>query len=249
MNACPVSVGAPRVPSMSGNVARSWDAEYAAGRYREDAPVGFVDDIIAAAADHQVRRGLYIGCGNGRNLVPLLDAGLDLVGLDVSGQAITQLRRLRPDRAGSLVRGDLSALPDASRYELVIGIQVFQHGTRAGAHRHLLDAAERVDTGGLLCVRVNATGTDVAHDHEMLERGDDGGFTVRYLSGPKVGLNMHFFAQSELRELIAPGFTEVLPLRVHSTKRQAGAGQWSQWEGIWRRTPRPRLQDSFARLR
>lgn len=115
---------------MSGNVARSWDAEYTAGRYREDAPVGFVDDIIAAAADHQVRRGLYIGCGNGRNLVPLLDAGLDLVGLDVSGEAIKQLCRRRPDRAGYLVRGDLSALPAASRYELVIGIQVFQHGTR-----------------------------------------------------------------------------------------------------------------------
>ena len=39
-----------------------------------------------------LRHGLYVGCGNGRNLLPLLDAGLDLTGLDISRQAIAQLR-------------------------------------------------------------------------------------------------------------------------------------------------------------
>lgn len=30
---------------------RAWDAEYAAGRYVDDPPVGFVEDIVAAAKD------------------------------------------------------------------------------------------------------------------------------------------------------------------------------------------------------
>ncbi len=96
---------------MTDPVASSWDAEYQSGRYAGAPPDEFVADIIAAAAAHGLSTGLYIGCGNGRNLVPLLDAGLDLTGLDISRQALTQLRARRPDRAGRLVLGDIPALP------------------------------------------------------------------------------------------------------------------------------------------
>jgi hypothetical protein len=68
---------------VDADVAASWDAEYAAGCYARDVPVGFVRDVLAAARQHGLRRGLYVGCGNGRNLVPLVDAGLDLTGLDI----------------------------------------------------------------------------------------------------------------------------------------------------------------------
>jgi hypothetical protein len=48
-----------------------------------------VDDIITAARDAGISRGLYIGCGNGRNYIPLSEAGLDLTGLDISVTAIS----------------------------------------------------------------------------------------------------------------------------------------------------------------
>lgn len=89
----------------------------------------FVRDIIAAAGQRGLRHGLYVGCGSGRNLIPLPDAGLDLIGLDISRQAIAHLRDRRPDRAGQLISGDLGVLPLAARYDLVVGIQVFQHVT------------------------------------------------------------------------------------------------------------------------
>jgi DNA-binding HxlR family transcriptional regulator len=88
------------VPAGDLTAAAAWDAEYAAGRYAGDPPVDFVRDIIAAAAQLGLRHGLYVGCGSGRNLLPLLDAGLDLTGLDISRQAIAQLRTRRPDRTG-----------------------------------------------------------------------------------------------------------------------------------------------------
>lgn len=222
----------------SGGAAAAWDAEYASGRYAGAPPVAFTRDIIAAAAARGLTRGLYIGCGNGRNLLPMLAAGLDLTGLDISGQAISQLRQRRPGLAGRLVTGDLAALPPAARYGLVIGIQVFQHGTRAQAHRHLADAAARVAAGGLLCVRVNATATDLAHGHERYEEHPDGSFTVRYLTGPKTGLDIHFFTAAELGALVAGEFRPVLAPRLDSTRREPpAAGQWSQWEAIWQRTP------------
>lgn len=225
---------------MDAKAASSWDAEYASGRYRHETAVDFTADVLAAARRRGLRRGLYVGCGNGRNLVPMLHGGLDLLGLDISGEAIAQLRQQRPDRAGQLIVGDLSALPRSARYELVVGIQVFQHGTRGQAHRHLAAAAARVAPGGLLCVRVNAAGTDIEHAHDRVEEDSDGSFTVRYLTGPKTGLDIHFFTAAELRAVVGRGFAEELALRRHRTPRQPPApGQWSQWEAIWRRRPQP----------
>ncbi|MGH3671468.1 MAG: class I SAM-dependent methyltransferase [Pseudonocardiaceae bacterium] len=223
---------------MDVNVAASWNAEYANGRYRGEPPVAFVADILTAARRHQLTRGLYIGCGNGRNLIPLLDAGLDLVGLDISTEAIAQLRQRRPDRAADLIVGDLSALPASARYDLVVGIQVFQHGTRHQAHQHLAAAAARVAPAGLLCVRVNATDSDIDHDHHRVEDHTEGSFTVCYRTGPKTGLNIHFFTTNELCDVIGESFSEVVALRSHRTPRTPpGHGQWSQWEAIWRRGP------------
>lgn len=216
------------------NQAASWDKEYAGGRYRGEPPVAFVADILTAARRAGLTSGLYIGCGNGRNYEPLVRGGLDLTGLDVSGVALRQLSARMPERRGSLVRGDLSALPGEARYGIVIGIQVFQHGRAEAAHAHLAAAQARVAPGGLMAVRVNAAGTDIAFAHCVTGRNEDG-VTIRYLDGPKAGLEIHFFGEAELRGLFAIGSEPVLPPRAQVTWRQPSeAGQWTQWEGIWR---------------
>ena len=219
---------------MSTETAASWDAEYASGRYRHDPPVGFTRDIISAARSANLRRGLYVGCGNGRNLIPLSNAGLDLIGLDISSRAIAQLRERRPGAAG-LVVGGIDALRASAEFDLVIGIQVFQHGNRHQAHAHLTGAAAHVAPGGLLCVRVNAAGTDVRYRHERTEEAGDGGFTIRYLDGPKTGLEIHFFTAAELTGL-TQDFSPLIPPRLNSTPHVPPVqGRWSQWEAIWQR--------------
>lgn len=221
--------------SMDRRVEQSWDEEYQTGRYQGEPPVGFTQDILVAAEDAGLSDGLYIGCGNGRNYIPLVEAGLDLIGLDVSGAAIEQLAQRLPDRCDRLVHGDLSALPE-DKYQIVVGIQVFQHGDRIEAQTHLRSAQERVEPGGLFCLRVNALGTHVTFRHEVKERHEDESFTVRYLEGPKDGLDVHFFSRSELDGIFGECFDEVVPLRIDETWRSPRTdGQWSQWEGIWRR--------------
>jgi SAM-dependent methyltransferase len=218
--------------------ATAWDAEYAAGRYAGELPVAFVRDILAAARRAALTRGLYVGCGNGRNYLPLVAGGLDLTGLDVSATAIAQLTVRAPDCRDRVVHGDLGDLPAAATFPLVIGIQVFQHGDRAAAHAHIRAAQRRLTPGGLFCLRVNATATDVWPRHEVTEHLPDGGFTVRYLAGPKQGLLIHFFTGTELGGLFADGFTPVLPPRLRQTRRDPPQpGQWSQWEAIWRAEP------------
>lgn len=90
-------------------------AEYRTGRYHDEPPVPFLGDVIAAAHTIGAICGLDVGCGNGRHLLPMLDADVDMTGQDISAEAIAQLRARRPDRADRLVHGDLAAPSPALR--------------------------------------------------------------------------------------------------------------------------------------
>lgn len=216
-------------------VESRWDDEYRKGRYEGEPPVAFVRDIIDAARVHRPPTdvGLYVGCGNGRNFVPLLDAGLDLVGIDVSRSAVEQLSARLPGRTAQLIHGDISVLPQGSTFGTVIGIQVFQHGTESEAHAHVRAAIDLAAPGGLFCVRVNAVGTVIEHAHTVLTEGHGSGLTIRYDEGPKRDLAIHFFARDEL-ERLTDRLVPILPLRISRTLRQRpSTGHWDQWEGIW----------------
>src|SRR5205814_8186519 len=87
--------------------ALRWDAEYRRGRYADDPPLAFVEDILTVLDGAPGVRGgvgLYVGCGNGRNYLPLVDAGLRIYGLDLSIEALRQLAARRS--ALPLICGD-----------------------------------------------------------------------------------------------------------------------------------------------
>jgi SAM-dependent methyltransferase len=218
---------------MTHGAGASWDAEYRRGRYLDEPAVAFIADVIAAARAYSVGTVLDLGCGNGRNAVALVAAGLDVTGVDISGTAIAQVRRRLPAHADRFRCGTLADLPAERRWGAIVAIQVLQHGARVDAHRHLRAAQVRVAEGGLFAVRVNAVGTDVWPDHEVVEQHPDGGFTVRYTAGPKSGELIHFYSDLELAALFQR-WRVVLPLRRDSTVRQPSSrGQWTQWEAIW----------------
>jgi cyclopropane fatty-acyl-phospholipid synthase-like methyltransferase len=219
-------------------VAASWDAEYARRKYADDPPLPLVRDILATATRLGLsgQRALDIGCGNGRNYVALVKGGLDVTGLDVSQTALSQLEAKMPGRRDRLILGDLTALPPGELYSIVIAIQVLQHGNRKTCHEHVRTAQAKVAAGGLFCLRVNAVGTEFDLPYERTEENPDGGFTVRYLGGPKKGLEIHFFSEAELRSLFDGGFTPVISVRpVRMPREPPGKGQWTQWEAIWRK--------------
>src|SRR5262245_3386209 len=113
-------------------IARLWDAEYRLGRYAEDPPLRFVAEILdALSGDPALRNGigLYVGCGNGRNYLPLVDSGLRLYGLDLSLESLRQLAQRRPGTSLSLICGEFRAFRSAVPFHYLVALQVFQHGT------------------------------------------------------------------------------------------------------------------------
>lgn len=227
---------AGRIPSLAEVY---WDTEYAQGRLLDLPPEPLVEDILSAARRFGLTHdgGLYIGVGNGRNYLPLVAGGLDLVGLDISAVGLAEIRNRAPERAHRLVHGDLGALPADARFGVVAGINVFQHGTREQAHAHVRAALDRVAPGGLFAIRVTAMGTEVTRPYQVLGEHDDGSMTIRYLPEDRdaPGITSHYFSRAGLAELLG-GYDEVLPLRDDRTDRATGKrGRWRRWEAIVRR--------------
>lgn len=215
--------------------ATFWDAEFSKGRYAESAPIGFTTEIVDTARDAGIDAGLYVGCGNGRNYRALVEGGLDLVGLDISPVAIEQLAARMPDRAGRLITGDLSALPAGQVYPLVVAIQVLHHGTRAESESLFKATVDRVAPGGLLALGIETVGTDVAEDHELVERAADGSYTVRYLDHGAMSCYFRTVRGVHV-ELASHGLVEHIPLVPRTTWRTPlDRGQTLEWEGFYRR--------------
>lgn len=234
----PTARSAPAEAGRSSITARRWDAEYRLGRYAGEPPVAFVATIVEALRARpalSARQGLYVGCGNGRNFLPLVDAGLSLVGLDVSAEALRQLAALRPERAGCLQRGNFLTFVPTAPIAYVIALQVLQHGGRAEAVRSFARVAELLAPGGLFFLRVNAASTEVDHRHAVVERHADG-FTVEYEDGPKRGMAVHFYGRRELDALTADAFRPVRgPCEDVTRRTPPKTGAWAQWEAVYER--------------
>ena len=119
--------------SVSRRLSLAWNAAYRDGKYGAEPALGFTADIIRELEqDPSVMdgSGLYVGCGNGRNYVPLAKCGLKITGLDASKVALDALAKRLPGHSDLLVCGDFPDYDPGMQFQYVISIQAFQHGGR-----------------------------------------------------------------------------------------------------------------------
>ena len=220
-------------------LAARWNSEYRAGRYVAERPLPFVDQIISTLRAHPAVTsgvGLYVGCGNGRNYLPLVAAGLTLHGLDVSREALDQLIARRADLKPRLTCADFRDLEIGSPFDYLVAIQVFQHGVQADAESYFAKTAAMLKAGGLFFLRVNSASTEMYLRHTIIDRNDFGGLTIRYDEGPKSGLCVHFYSRPELLELARDRFQPLAgPREAVTARTPPKTGSWSQWEAVWQR--------------
>ena len=215
-----------------------WNQEYLTGKYEGEGPVPFVRDILTTLESNNELggNGLYVGCGNGRNYIPLIDADLNLSGLDISPEALHQIKAKRPDNSNELVCADFLDYQPPNPLDYLVSIQVFQHGTQEEVAKNFEKTARLLKVGGLFFLRVNSTNTQIFHNHEIVETSPEGGKTIEYTDGPKAGMNIHFYTKEELEHLTARLFEPVTELtEAVMDRKPPQTGQWVQWEGIWRK--------------
>lgn len=219
-------------------VSARWDKLYRSGRYAEDPPIPLAKNILSTLETSSLRNdvGLYIGCGNGRNYLPLVNSGLNLYGVDISDVALRQLAEKQPAIADLLIHADFRKLNSPPKYGYIIAIQVFQHGFNADVAQYFAKVRSMIAPGGLFFLRVNSASTQIYRPHTIAEQNEFGGKTVIYQAGPKQGLPVHFYSRKEILELTRDSFESIDELHEDFTHRTPPEkGSWAQWEGIWRR--------------
>ncbi len=219
------------------DVAAAWDKVYSAGgKYAGEDPLPFIKRIIIALerTGHTKAKGLYVGCGNGRNFLPLLDAGLKLEGLDISHIALDQVLEKKPN--AELLHGNFLEFDEQEKYGYIIAIQVFQHGDAKQAEEYFKVCAKLLKPHGLLFVRVRSVDMPIDEEYEKVEQLDDGSFSIRYHTGSKQGLIAHYFSRDELKNVARFGFEQAG--NIEEVKRPHDApktGQKVHFEAVYRK--------------
>jgi SAM-dependent methyltransferase len=106
---------------------------------------------------------LEVGCGTGRLLLPLIEAGIDVTGVDVSPAMLALARRKLDDRA-ALLEGDMRTIALDRRYALIIvSINTFMHlHSTAAQLAALINLAHHLQPDGRLIIDLPA-GDELAH--------------------------------------------------------------------------------------
>lgn len=225
---------------MSDPSQKYWEKEYKGERYIGDPPIPFVDEITDIVKERlpDEAEGMYIGCGNGRNFIPLVENGLNLIGIDYSGTAIKQIIARRPDLRRNLRTENFIDMEGDNEFDYILALQVFQHGLATTARENFARAHRLLRPGGLFFLRVNSVDTQITTEHHLegpAEDKDFGGFSARYREG-RIGKLVHFFTREELEDIAQKtGFEIIVPLReVEIPRNDEENTHWTQWESVWK---------------
>ncbi len=105
-----------------------------------------------------VRRVLDAGCGVGRQLLPLAHQGFQVVGVDREAAALRLLKENLAAAAlpAALLLADLRQLPAADgRFDLVVSINVINHGDAATFRDYCRELDRVLKSGGHLFINVS----------------------------------------------------------------------------------------------
>jgi SAM-dependent methyltransferase len=111
-------------------------------------------EILAAFGPQRV---LDLGCANGTVMKCLYDLGVGADGIELSAASA---RKAFPEIRPNIIVGDVTALPADRTYDLVAGLDIFEHVTPADLDKLIAQIADVVQPGGFLYVNVPAFGHD-----------------------------------------------------------------------------------------
>ena len=168
------------------------------------------------------RRVLDAGCGVGRHLLPLLQAGFRVWGVDCDARVL-ELGKARLAHAAApavlahLVQADLNRLPFAhGSFDLVVSVNVINHGDAATFRDYCRELSRVLKTGGHLFIYTSPREAGERVRLPQTRELEPG--TLVDIATPDGAMVHHFPTPAELREQF-PRFA------VH------------RWETVWAPIP------------
>ena len=155
--------------------------------------------------DNEVKRILDLGCGTGRHLAFLSQAGFEVSGFDSSKTALDLAKKwLKKEKLDSDFRlGTMEkSLPYSDDYfDAVISVQVIHHNRMHDILSTVKEIERVLKIGGYLFITVPILGPkpENPEDDWYLQQVEDGTFIPQ--SGPESGIPHHYFTEDELHEV------------------------------------------------
>ncbi len=150
-------------------------------RWMGGEPTALVGEILDRYGVGREQPILELGCGEGRDAIPLLERGYDLLATDVSPEAVAYCRLLAPEHSDrfQLLDAVKGALP--GRYRFIYAVAVLHMlvlpEDREGFYRFVREHLAE-DGLALLCTMGDGTAerqSDIREAFELRERACEGG--------------------------------------------------------------------------
>lgn len=211
-----------RWSTMNDRTQHDWDRRYEKGwQGGEDK---LFDTFVETYSGKLGKRVLDIGCGNGRHVVPLAQAGYEVTGIELSDVGVRQAKEAL-EQAGvvaGIAQGEARSLPfrDES-FDWAISIQVFQFNDWAGAEQSFAEVGRVLKPGGYFFLRVKSTSADVPEDNRLIEGAHGATYTT------SDGNTVHFYTLEELQQLGAHSALTIEGEPVDTSGDGTGHGHWN----------------------
>ena len=176
---------------------------------------------------NQFRDVLDIGCGSGRHLIPMLQDGLNVTGLEPSPgmrkEAEANLEAAKSTLEGEriIIAGESKHLPfpDTS-FDFAVAIGAIHHNTWEEIQQSFREAARVLRPGKFFLFQGRSTKDPALARSNLV---GDVGKTAQDTEGEKVGVIEHYFTEEEIRRLGAENGFEIVvqPEELISLKNHA----------------------------
>lgn len=190
-------------------------------QWASSAPSAIVEQVLERYGVPRDGSILELGCGEGRDAVPMLRKGYDLTAMDISPEAIRYCRAGNPEFAECFQILDCVAEEWSETYDFIYAVAVIhmlvEDSHRAAFYRFIRD--HLTDHGiGLVCTMGDGTvafQSDVSTAFDLQERTHEATGDSLLLAGTSCRMVTREEFLGEIRtaglEVIAHGLTEVPP--------------------------------------
>ncbi|MBO3802342.1 MAG: class I SAM-dependent methyltransferase [Candidatus Brockarchaeota archaeon] len=183
---------------------KAWDEIFRSGGFPLEEPHRSIAWLCDLFKKRTFRRVCDLGCGTGRNLVPLASNGFEAHGIDLSAEGLRRSRRRAGD-AGTwvgLVRGDMKKIPYASgSFDAVICIYAIYQGTLRDIEEAVSEIHRVLRRGGLAYVTFQ---TLRSHKYGQGRKIEDRTFVQDHDidCSHETGIPHHFSSEDEVRRIM-----------------------------------------------
>ena len=151
--------------------------------------------------DFRIKKALDIGCGDGRYMQFLRDAGFDVFGIDSSPAAVELVTERLGSRTAEVADMYSYEIP-RNEYFLIISMNTMHHGTKEQVTSLVGRVRESLIQGGRFFFTLPDIGSARKWNTFKYEQGLGDGILVPK-TGPERGIKHSFFAGAEIENLMS----------------------------------------------